>query len=148
MARALTRPGPDRSLGRRRYGWQDGRSGHAPFGPFGNKDNSVVTGPTPGNASSCSAVAVFWSTGAIGDGGPEGAVAATPDPAVRLGTSTCWPSARGAARLTSVESAFAVVPPARPTASAMGREGFEPSTLGLRVAVRLLWELAAAAQLV
>src|SRR5262249_11060923 len=62
----------------------------------GSKRNSVVTGPIPGSASSCSTVAVLRCTGppdvAPGDPAAEGAANA---PAARLGTTTCSPSASG-----------------------------------------------------
>ena len=56
--------------------------------------------------------------GRRGDAGPAG-----PGPP-RKGTTTCSPSARGAARFTCARSARRVAPPARATASAM-REPFE-----------------------
>src|SRR5437764_71238 len=81
----------------------------------------AVTGPTPGRASSCSMVAELRSTGAVGEG--PAAAPATPGP--RAGTSTCSPSASGAARLTSSSCARAVAPPARAAvqvrAHALGR---------------------------
>src|SRR5262245_64211313 len=51
---------------------------------------------------------------APGDPAAEGAANA---PAPRLGTTTCSPSASGAARLINARSAFRVTPPARETAS-------------------------------
>ncbi len=73
-------------------------------------------GADPGSASSCSSVAVFRCTGPAGadaDGAAPPAEATT-----RAGTTTCVPSASGAARFTSAMSARRVGPPARATASA------------------------------
>src|SRR5690349_22587920 len=75
----------------------------------------AVTGPMPGSVSSCSAVAALSDTGPLVP--PPPAEPAAPD-APRGATSTCWPSASGAARLTALRSARRVSPPARATASA------------------------------
>src|SRR5581483_4848783 len=77
----------------------------------------AVVGPTPGSASSCSAVAAFSEIGADGVVDPSGT---SPDDGADavVGTSTCSPSDTGAARSSPAWSAFAVSPPARATASA------------------------------
>src|SRR5471032_160041 len=75
----------------------------------------AVTGPTPGSVSSCSAVAELRETGPVV---PEGAPAAPTEGEPRAATSTCSPSASGAARLTAVRSARRASPPARAIASA------------------------------
>ena len=63
----------------------------------------AVTGPTPGNVSSCSAVAELRETG------PRRAPPPRPrrgrrDRRATRGTSTCWPSETGAAKLTPARS--------------------------------------------
>ena len=73
--------------------------------------------PDAGSASSCSTVAVFRCTGPAGADGPQRPAAA---PRARAtARRPALPSASGAARLTSVELAFRVAPPARARASAM-----------------------------
>src|SRR5581483_3771566 len=71
----------------------------------------------PGRASSCSAVAALRLTGPEDADGDEPAGAPAP-PATFDGTTTCSPSASGAARLTPSIAAFALAPPAFATASA------------------------------
>ena len=81
---------------------------------------AAVAGPIPGNVSSCSGEALFRSTGAPGAEPEAAGVPAPAAPAApRSGTTTCSPSASGAARLTCASSARRVVPPARATASAI-----------------------------
>ena len=79
----------------------------------------AVTGPTPGSASSCSAVAALSETGRPA-ARRRRARGARPQPpaAAHAGTSTCCPSETGAARFTPSRSALRVKPPARATASA------------------------------
>src|SRR5919204_3461979 len=76
----------------------------------------AVTGPMPGSESSWSAVAVLRWTGPVA-GAPE--VATPAGAAPRRGTTTCSPSASGAATFTSSSCALRVGPPARATASAI-----------------------------
>ena len=85
------------------------------------QDPWAVVGPTPGSASSSSAVARLEPAPSEARRCPR------PPPGVPprsrppgAGTTTCAPSATGAARLMSSRSRpFAVAPPARPTASAI-----------------------------
>src|SRR5262245_6417563 len=73
---------------------------------------AAVLGPIPGSASSCSSVAALSETGPLD---PE----LDPAPAApRTGTTTCCPSASGAARFTPIRAARRVTPPAAATASA------------------------------
>ena len=82
------------------------------------EDLLAGTGPTPGRPSSCSSVAVLRCTGPCAAPAAPAAPATAPA-APRRGTTTCSPSATGAARLTAARSAFRVAPPARASASAM-----------------------------
>src|SRR5262245_32313137 len=93
------------------------------------------TGPTPFNVSNVASSAVLMLTSVVGapgtppvTGGPLGGAAPF------FGTRICWPSARGAARLSSVRSAFSSAPPARSTASITRSPGANSKTPGFRTA--------------
>src|SRR3954447_11914794 len=92
---------------------------------------SAVTGPMPGSVSSCSAVAELSDTGPLAAAAPPPAPPAT---APRTGTTICWPSATGAAKLTPLRPAFRASPPAAATAAATRDPGGRRTSPGRRTA--------------
>ena len=72
----------------------------------GDKNNSVVIGPIPGSSSNCSSVAEFRWTFPAGTGTPSPVGSAGPASAPRRGTTNCWPSATGGAKLPLFRSRF------------------------------------------
>src|SRR4051812_18878173 len=96
---------------------------------------AASTGPTPFSVSSVGSSAVLMLTSAVVPvGTPPVTGAPVGGAAPFLGTRICCPSVSGAARLSSVRSAFSSAPPARSTASITRSPGANENTPGLRTA--------------
>jgi hypothetical protein len=114
---------------RRRVARQTGLAQHGAFAWLADslvssatvrsKEHSVVIGPMPGSSSSCSRVAELRWTLTLGHcARPRLRAAYRPGaPPPRSGTTTCWPSASGVAKLSRSESTGVVFTTRRETAS-------------------------------